>query len=154
MGENCKDLLTIKPQEISIKKNVLDIWVEWDCNDGDLIERSFSILPEKLFNNKKLIYCLAYITLPYNFKGHDWNDAAFAHQVLDNYDIENLGDIIIENDFMCYTDWGACHSLTSLEIVYYDENGTPFDITFDDIHKRWKNMSYQEICDEINNIKE
>lgn len=154
MSENYKDLLTIKPREIPNKKNVLDIWVEWDCNDGDLIERSFSTSPENLFNNKKLIYCLAYVTCENNFKGHDWNDDVFGSRILDNQDIIDLEEIIEKNGFMAYTDWGSCHTLTGLEIVYYDENGIPFDITFEDIQDRWAYMTYQEICDEINNIIE
>ena len=152
MSESYKDILTIKTHKTSDKKNLIDIWVKWDCNDGDYIERLWSSLPEYIFNNKKLIYCLAYITCSYKFKGHGWNDNVFQHHIISNKDIIDLEEIISENGYMAYTDWGPCHSLIDLKIVYYDENGTPFDITFEDIHKRWKNMSYQEICDEINNI--
>ena len=48
---------------------------------------------------------------------------------------------------------GYCHTCEDLKINYYDENGTPFNITFNDIHKRWKKMSYEEICKEINDIE-
>lgn len=43
-------------------------------------------------------------------------------------------------------------SLEKLEIAYYDKNGNLFKVTFDDIHKRWKNMSEKEICEEVNDI--
>lgn len=152
MNENYKDLLTIKPQEIPSKKNVLDIWVEWVCNDDDLIEHSFSTLPENLFNNKKLIYCLAYVTCESNFKDHDWDDNVFNSRIVYNNDIIDLEKIIKENGYMPCNDYDFCHSLSGLGIVYYDENGTPFDISFEDIQNRWAYMTYQEICDEINNI--
>ena len=151
--EDFRNLLTIKPKRPSKKKNILEVWMNWDSNDGDYIERTEEMDPEVLFDNKKLIYCLAYITLPYNFKGHDWNDSVFNHHITDNCDIDDLRDVLAENDFMVYSDWGDCHTCEDLEITYYDENSTPFNITFNDIHKRWKKMSYEEICQEINDIE-
>lgn len=145
-----KNLLNITPQTKGKYKNKLCVYVEWDSNDADYIGKTKIMDPEILFNSEKLIYCLAYITLPYNFKGHGMYDTVFGQHVPDNEDIEELDDIISENDFMCYSDWGECHSLETLEIIYYDENGTPFSVTFDDIHKRWEEMSYDEICKEIN----
>ena len=39
-------------------------------------------------------------------------------------------------------------------VIGYDENGKPLDIGFEDIHERWKGMTYEEICKEINEIEE
>ena len=54
--------------------------------------------------------------------------------------------------------FGGCISWLDWEedsgAVYYDENGTPFEITFDDIHKEFEKMTYQEICDKINSIED
>ena len=100
-----RNLLTIKPKKAGKKTNILEVWMKWDSNDADYIEQTIKMNPEVLFDNKKLIYCLAYITLLYDFKGHDWNDAAFKHHVSDNCDIDNLIEVLVENDFMIYTDW-------------------------------------------------
>ena len=151
--EDFRNLLTIKPQKPAKKKNGLEVWMKWDSNDADYIERTEEMDPEVLFGCKKLIYCLAYITLPYDFKGHGWNDAAFKHHISDNCDIDDLTEVLAENDFIIDTDWDYCHTCEDLKITYYDENGTPFNITFNDIHKRWKKMSYEEICKEINDIE-
>ena len=151
--EDFRNLLTIKLQKPTKKKNILEIWMNWDSNDADYIERTDKMNPKVLFGNKKLIYCLAYITLPYDFKGHSWNDAVFEHHITDNCDIDDLRDVLAENNFMVYSDWGACHSCEDLKITYYDKDGVPFNITFDDIHKRWEKMSYEEICQEINDIE-
>ena len=147
-----RELLTIKPKESEGLKNRLKVWMKWDSNDADYIERTDIMNPQELFSNKKLIYCLAYITLPYNFKGHKWNDNVFRHHITNNTDIEYLEDILSENNFMVYSDWGACHSCYGLEIIYYDENETPFEITFDDIHKEFEKMTYEEICNKINSL--
>lgn len=151
--EDFRNLLTIKPQEPTKKKNVLEVWMNWDSNDADYIERTKEMDPKVLFGCKKLIYCLAYITLPYNFKGHGWNAAAFKHHIIDNCDIDDLRYVLSENGFMVYSELGSCHTCEDLKITYYDENSTPFNITFDDIHKKWEKMSYIEICQEINDIE-
>ena len=150
--EDYRNLLTIKPSSPKQLKNILEVWTEWDSNDADYIEKSVEIDPKILFENKKLIYCLAYINLPYDFKGHDWNDSAFSHHITMNGDIDDLENIIFRNDFGCSCEYGYCHSCECLQITYYDENGKQFDINFSDIHKRWENMSYEEICNEINSI--
>lgn len=147
-----KDLLNFN-KKTENKKNIIEVWVEWDSNDGDYIGKRMEYNPEKLFNDKKLIYCLAYAVLPVVFKGHSSHDYKFCQMIPDNTDIEGLEDILIDNDFMCYSDWGSCHSLTELEMTYYNENGEAFEVNFDKIHNKWKSMTYEEICDEINNIK-
>ena len=151
--EDFRNLLTITKQHQKTNKNLLEVWMEWDSNDADYIEKTETMKPEDLFGNEKLIYCLAYITCPYNFKGHDWDDAVFEHYIPENCDIDNLRDILADNGFLVYSDWGDCHSCEALEITYWDENGIPFNITFEDIYKRWEKMYYDEICNEINNAK-
>ena len=62
--EDFRNLLTIKPQKPIKKKNVLEIWMKWDSNDADYIEKTDEMDPEVLFGCKKLIYHkLLYITL-------------------------------------------------------------------------------------------
>ena len=154
MNEYWQDLLTIKKKETKII-NKLKVWMKWDANDGDYIERTREVDPKLLFENKKLIYCLAYITCNYDFKGHDWDDAVFNNNIPDNKDIDRLVGILGHNGFTIYDYCDSiCHSCCKdgLEITYYDENGEPWDVRFDDIHKEWENMSYQEICDQINSI--
>lgn len=155
-----KDLLNFN-KKIENKKNIIEVWVKWESNDADYIDKRMEYSPEALFNNKKLIYCLAYAVLPANFKGHDCHDYKFCQNIPENTDIEDIADILDDSGFMCYSDsgpmcysdWGPCHSLEELEMTYYNENGEAFKVNFDKIHNKWKNMTYQEICDEINNIK-
>ena len=105
-----RGLLTIREKENIIIKNKLKVWMRWDSNDADYIERTQEMIPEVLFRNKKLIYCLAYITCKYNFKGHDWNDNVFQHHIPDNGDIDDLEHILASSGFIVYSDWGICHS--------------------------------------------
>ena len=154
MANDYKDILNISVKKKKNPKNTLKAWMNWDSNDGDMIESTKEMEPEVLFSNKKLIYCLAYVSCPYDFKGHDWNGDVFNHHIPDNRDIEGLCEILEENYFMTYSEWGPCHSLYGLKITYYDEKGVAYAVTFDDIVSQFEKMTYEEICDFINSIEE
>ena len=150
MKEDYKDLLTFK--DVTTPKNKLKFTIVMDSNDADYITNIVTLDPEILFSNKKLIYCLAYVSCDYDFKGHSWGDIAFGHHITKNTDINDLEDILGEYNLLCYTEWECCHSFEEIEIIYYDGNGVEQKIEFDKIYERWKYMSYEEICEEINSI--
>lgn len=153
--ENYKDLLTIKEHVDEVIKNRIIINLSMDANDADYVDKEVEFEPETFFGDKKLIYCLAYVSCNYDFKGHGyWDDSIFSHNITSNTDIDGINDILEKYDLLVYCDyWDIwCHSFGEIEIAYYDETGKRYDITFDKIHERWKYMSYEEICEEINSI--
>lgn len=75
-----KNLLTITPIH-NTYKNIICVHVKWDANDADFIENTFWMDPENLFKNKKLIYCLAYISCNSDFKGYIMNCSRFNQYV-------------------------------------------------------------------------
>ena len=124
--ENFKDLLTITPTTYT-EKNVVKIDIVWDYGEGDRDANDYHEYNEKLnanefFRDKKLIYLLAYLL-------HYW-----------------FLDIGVEG----YPD--DINVLSSLKITYYDNNSHPFNITFDNIYKRWENMSDEEVWKEVNEV--
>ena len=151
MKENYKDLLTFK--DVTIPKNKLKFTITMDSNDADDITNIVFLDPETLFSNKKLIYCLAYVSCDYDFKGHGRGSNVFGHHIIRNTDINDLEDILGEYDLLCYSsEWGECHSFEEIEIIYYDENGVAYKVGFGNIRSKWRTMSYEEICEEINSI--
>ena len=152
MEKDFRDKLTFTQKEEN-EKNIIKVWQEWDSNDADYIENTFTMRPEQLFGNEKLIYCLAYITCDEDFKkGFGSNDSRFCKYIPDNEDIDELEDILSDNEFMVYSEWGECHSCVGLEITYYDEDGNKFYVTFDKIYDEFKKLSYKEICEKINSL--
>lgn len=139
--ENFKDLLVITPK-VCNDKNVVKIDATWDYNDADYDECHEVFDADEFFKNKKLIWSLAYL------------DAFGTHVEKNKYiDFDALYDVVCGDYYL----WGfgeddSAHSLEGLEITYYDENSNPFNVTFDNIHKRWKNMSEEEVCEEVNNV--
>ncbi len=157
-----KSLLTIKKSKEPVRKNILEVAVEMDAdpNDGDYVNETFTftLKPEELFENEKLIYCLAYVSCDqHSFKKEilkkDINYPAFDSYIGENKDIDDLEDILYEAGFIGPFDSRSCISFVSIDITWYDETCQPHDITFDDIIDQFKKMTYQEICDKINSIK-
>ena len=148
-----KDLLIFAP--MYMPKNILEVWMQWDSGNNDYLEETKMINPKVLFENRKLIYCLAYITWDRwgDNKGHNpEKDAVFGNRVTENKDINDLMSILTNSDFVIESIEGPCHSCICMRITYYDEGGKPWLIDFSNIDQEWRNMSYEEICDQINKI--
>ena len=154
--EDFKNLLTINPKTEENPKNLLKVWIKMDSNDADYIEKTERMNPNDLFNNKKLIYCLAYVTAHRCADVQStwrYDKPIFGEHANENRAVEKLCDILGDYDFMVYSDWGECHTYEDLEITYFDENGKEFNVTFDDIHKQFETMTHKQICDLINSIE-
>ena len=138
--ENFKDLLTIIPK-VCNDKNVVKIDAAWDYDDADYDECHETFDADEFFKDKKLIWSLAYLD-------------AFGTHVKDNdyIDFDTLYDVVCREGLWGFGAGVSAHSLEGLEITYYDENSNPFNVTFDNIHKRWETMSEEEICKEVNEI--
>lgn len=143
MWKNLKKILTITPTSKPYK-NVVRVDTKWDYNICDFDECYEYFKANDFFNNKKLIWSLAYLDI-------------HRENVKDNkyIDFHALYDVV----GVCHSLWGEdvhgfiiAHSLIKLEITYYNKNGNSSNVTFGDIHKRWKNMSEEEICKEVNDV--
>lgn len=148
--ENFKDLLTIIPTTYT-EKNVVKIDIVWDYGEGDRDANDYHEYNEKLnankfFRDKKLIYLLAYLNGHYAYV--DDNDYIDFDALIEAAD--NLHYWFLDVGVKGYPD--DINVLNSLKITYYDNNSHPFNITFDDIYKRWENMSDEEVWKEVNEV--
>lgn len=139
--EDFKSLLDIIPK-VNKYRNVVQIDMEWDCGDLDYVERHKEFEADEFFRNKKLIWSLAYLDrLGIDIKYRDYI----------NY--EALYDVVGSDNNL----WGEmydypAHTLSDLDITYYDEDGNQFAIEFIEFNKVWDNLSEEEICKEVNDV--
>lgn len=139
--ENLKELLNIIPKVYDYK-NVVRIDTQWEYGDMNYAECHREFEADEFFKNKKLIWSLVYLDrFGRNVEYRDYINYKALYDVV-NYD----------NDLWGYAGDTPCHSLVGLEITYYDEDGKPFDVMFDDFNKRWDNMTEEEICKEVNDV--
>lgn len=147
-----RDTLTFK-EDTCHPTNVIEAWMKWDSNDGDFIEKTETITNVKeFFENIWLHYILAYITLPFDFKGDEWNDAAFSHHITENNKVKHIEDVLGDWDLMCYGEDYPCHSCYGLKLKYFDETGHMSLITFDKIYDEFSHMTHEEIAKRINSF--
>lgn len=145
--KNFKNLLTFTEKYSNSEEEII-IWAKWETNTGREIENTVTLIPEALFENKKLIYCLAYINY-YNeaeveLEDIDWNTPTFGNLISQNNSVNDLQNILNDID--------PEETLMEMSITYRDKKSREFDVSFNDIINSWENKSHQEICDEINSI--
>lgn len=131
--EDLKKLLTITPK-VCEDKNIIRVdWV-YDCTYDELSSAPYEV--DEFFEDKKLIWLLAYLDM------FGVEDKKYINSTA-------LYDVVCNVYGLCDQD---SYTLFELEVTYYDENSNPFSIKFDNIHKRWKTMSEEEICKEVNEV--
>lgn len=136
--ENFKDLLIITP-EVCEYKDIIRVELTWvyDGTHDGLSSAPYEI--DEFFEDKKLIWLLAYLDM-FGVEDKKYiNSTALYDVVCDEY---GLCDQL---PFDSYT-------LSELKVTYYDENCNPFSIKFDNIHERWKTMTEEEVCREVNDV--
>lgn len=140
--EGLKKILTITPIE---DKNIVKINTSWvyeniDDPDDDSCVCQNSFNADDFFKDKELIWSLAYL------EKYVAGDSKYI-------DFEKLNwELTVRYNLWPYFKEDETCSLEELEITYYDENVNPFKVTFDNIHKRWENMTEEEICKEVNDV--
>ena len=91
---------------------------------------------------KKLIWSLAYL-----------DRFGIDVEYRDYINYKALFDVVSsDNGLWGYAGSTPCHTLSNLDITYYDEDGNPYGIMFIEFNKVWDNLSEEEICKEVNDV--
>ena len=147
-----KDLHSLfKIKNVKQRKPRYQIVIEMDSNDGDYIKeiidyevKEFESLPDIV------LYALMYLGHGYKGKfshGEDWGDYYGHHFDENKHGLDFLGDVMKDNDLMCYTDWGSCHSYAGIDIKYIDEHNCIHPVTLPNIDTLFN--SEEEMIKEI-----
>ena len=132
---------TMKPKGKSNLKNMYEINVECDANDGDYMNTT---VIQTCFSEKEILL-LAYLNLNERFPWFSkWKDVkaiedpnyAFGGKYIEN-------NTRLDTDDFCLYDWVhdmeyliyQCHSIEGFEITYYDENGWAFICQLPDLYE-------------------
>ena len=104
------------------------------------------------FEDDKLIYVLAYIQKYLNRDIIEKEDIKYIIPFLHYHNLDvNSSKGKYGTDDYCSS---ICHSVNELKITYFDENGKKWLVSFDQIIEIiWKDKTYDEICDFINQIE-
>lgn len=110
------------------KTNCYEVFIKCDANDGDYMRDSF------VTKTLTEIECLLINYLRrYEgkwSKGNRWG-RHYGHKVNEI----PLGDYLVENNWLLFAGMcdSVCHSISSINVIYYDEQGIPHDVSFPDV---------------------
>lgn len=95
-----------------VKDGIYKVSIEADSNDGDYITTNATYTKEEFEKVKLPVLIDMYL----NYGGR--------------HEFESLPSYISEELDIPYSDWGACHTLSDLDISYIDNSGM-YDLVFD-----------------------
>lgn len=158
-------VFSIKTPRKNKKSKIFEIKVTCDANDGDYMNDSWT---QKKFNEFEILM-ISYLQLaPYSIP-KNWKDSVDAFKknrnypfggtyLEDNYRFNKDGENswiehwASENGYLLYAGMcdSNCHSIESIDVTYYDENGNPCKCTSPDLGKLFD--SEAEFIDYIHKI--
>lgn len=122
---------TAKPiigKALNQKTNCYEISIKCDANDGDYMNDSF--VTETLTEVECLLINYLRRYEGKWSKGNRWG-RHYGHKVNEI----PLGDYLAENDWLLFAGMcdSVCHSISSINVIYYDEQGIPYDVSFPNV---------------------
>lgn len=134
MKEEIKNIVnrfTIKENENPTPYYIISFVM--DSNDGDYIKDSVRI-NEANWKTLHPVFFLALLYLGNGYSGkfshgENWGRYYGHHFKKNKHGLSELADILEDFDIMCYTEYGKCHSYTSIIIEYYDSQDKRHTVT-------------------------
>lgn len=122
---------------ISNNRELYIVYVECDANDGDYMRDTLEFDKNSFEEDELLLLVLSYVS-KYSGKfseGKGWNNGYYGHYVDENEDFPWLSDYLSENDILIFAGMYdmPCHSVSSIDIVYYDDNGVANKVKLPDV---------------------
>lgn len=147
--DNIANKYIIKTHECKLK-NCYEIYIEWDSNDGDYI-RDFYYISEATFKNYPLFqYVLSYINGGTKFKNTMFEN--YGRHVAEDTHFPWLEDYLRDEELMLYSDWGPCHSVTSIKMYYYSENSIKKDVVIPKFDTLFEGKTEEEMENFMNDL--
>lgn len=130
------------------------VYVECDANDGDYMRDTLEFDKASFEEDELLLLVLSYIS-KYSGRfseGDSWNSPNYGHYVEENDDFPWLGEYLSDNDILIYAGMCdmPCHSISNIDIVYYDSNGIANKVSLPDVDNLFE--SKEEFVDYLNKL--
>lgn len=118
-------------------RELYTVHVTCDANDGDYMENTIKVNKSSFENDELFLLVLSYVS-KYSGKfsdGKGWNSRCYGHHVDENKDFPWLSNYLSGNDILIYAGMCdmMCHSVSGIDIVYYDNNGIANKVELPDV---------------------
>ena len=138
---------------IASDKELYIIYVECDACDADYMKDTLKVSKSDFEEDELFLLVLSYISKSSGKFTEKWY-ASYGQNVQDNMDFPWLGNYLSREGILIYIgmDDTLCHSINSINIVYYDENGKPNKVELPDIDNLFEDK--KEFIDYLNKLYE
>lgn len=135
-------------------RELYTVYVVCDANDGDYMRDTIEFDKSSFEEDELLLLVLSYVS-KYSGKFSNekgWNNRCYGHHVDDNKDFPWLSDYLSENGILLFAGMCdmMCHSVSSIDIVYYDNDGIANKVKLPDIDNLFENK--KEFVDYLNKL--
>ena len=135
-------------------RELYSVHVTCDANDGDYMENTIKVNKSSFEDDELFLLVLSYVS-KYSGKfsdGKGWNSRCYGHHVDENKDFPWLSDYLSENSILIYAGMCdmMCHSVSDIDIVYYDNNGIANKVELPDVDDLFE--SKEEFVDYLNKL--
>ena len=118
-------------------RELYTVYVTCDANDGDYMENTIKVNKSSFENDELFLLVLSYVS-KYSGKfsdGKGWNSRCYGHHVDENKDFPWLSNYLSGNGILIYAGMCdmMCHSVSGIDIVYYDNNGIANKVKLPDV---------------------
>lgn len=139
---------------ISNNRELYIVYVECDANDGDYMRDTLEFDKNSFEEDELLLLVLSYVS-KYSGKFSEekgWDNGHYGHYVDENEDFPWLSDYLSENDILIFAGMCdmPCHSVSGIDIVYYDDNGIANKVKLPDVDDLFESKG--EFVDYLNKL--
>ena len=135
-------------------KEVYLVYVECDANDADYMRDTLEVDKNSFEEDELFLLVLSYVS-KYSGKfsdKEDWDGGYYGHHVDENNDFPWLSGYLSEKGILIFAGMCdmPCHSVSSIDIVYYDNNGIANKVELPDVDDLFE--SREEFVSYLNNL--
>lgn len=137
-------------------KEVYLVYVECDANDGYYMRDTLEVDKNSFEEDELFLLVLSYVSKysgKFSYK-EDWDGGYYGHHVDENKDFSWLSDYLSEKGILIFAGMCdmPCHSVSSIDIVYYDNNGIANKVELPDVDDLFEDK--KEFVDYLNKLYE
>lgn len=150
-----KEFDILKKAKFSIITNSREVYVvniECDANDGDYMRDSLEFNKSSFERDELLLLVLSYVSKHIGkFSEGEW-DSCYGQYIKENQDFPWLFKYLAKNKILIFAGMcdDFCHSVSSINIVYYDKEGIANKVHLPDVDDLFE--SKEEFINYLNKL--
>lgn len=153
-----KEFDILKKAKFSIITNSREVYVvniKCDANDGDYMRDSLKFDKTSFEKDELLLLVLSYVSKrsgKFSEGERPYYSSYYGYYVMENLDFPWLFEYLSKNNILIFAGMCDyfCHSISSINIIYYDEEGVANKVELPDVDDLFENK--EEFINYLNNL--